>query len=192
MIQALEVQGFDFSAVPADKRERARELDAQCGDAIQKLSYPVDEIGDICKEMQGIMPYGTFMPWYRSRGLSHNQVSYAINRVKAHEQAALDIVEISDFQKLSLPEPVQSPYDDEKERKLTELEERLRTANERLAQAQAAQLPKTVEKRVEVTPQHVLDRQKALSKRVTDLETEAMQLRKQRDVYKRDLDKERQ
>jgi hypothetical protein len=51
MEQYLEVQGFDFSVVPVEKRERAKELDIQCGTAIQKLSYTVDEIGEICIEM---------------------------------------------------------------------------------------------------------------------------------------------
>lgn len=144
MERHLEVQGFDFSVVPEGKRERAKELDVQCGTAIQRLSYTVDEIGEICTEMKGILPYGYFIPWYNSKGLTHNQVVYATKRVREREQSALGIVEIVENQlfrppqQASIPERAVNTHEQDEEiaKQITTAQHEAQIAQNRLAAAE--------------------------------------------------------
>lgn len=86
---------FDFTSVPEEKRQRALALDTQLGIAIQQLNYTVNEIGIICTEMKALLPHGYFGSWHESRGLTHNQVEYAMNKVIGHTRFSTPIEEVS-------------------------------------------------------------------------------------------------
>lgn len=223
MEQELEVQGFDFSklgARAAATQEKAREykrwkrktIDQMqiWGDYFNELRLEFGPRGDGFKEVieQGFGElYSTVAYWMRK---SREPNQFNIELIGAPEQARI-------------PEQAQSTHEqDEKDRKLAELEEKVRIANERLfsvesqvahykeqsviaqgqvahykqqatiAQGQVTQTPKIVEKRVEVTPQHMIDRQRELQAQKTQLQVQVEQIKKERDLYKRDLMKERE
>jgi DNA repair exonuclease SbcCD ATPase subunit len=119
-------QVFDFSIVPAQNLQRAIELDGKLGEAVRKLNYTVDEIGEICIEMKSILPHGYFEDWYDRKGLSQNQASYAMRKVRGRNKNALGMLdamnttivdgtieknEIQSFEKPMLSEKAQSIVD---------------------------------------------------------------------------------
>ena len=75
------VQTFNYPVVSEDTLSRAIELDGKMNVTVAKLHYTVFEIGEIATEMKTLLPHGYFMKWYESKGLSRDQIRYAMNKV---------------------------------------------------------------------------------------------------------------
>lgn len=80
---------FDFSVVHDDKREQAITLDGQMDVTLVRLTYTVDEIGVIGHKMKSLLPRGYFMLWYKAKGMTKDQMSYAMYPESRHSKVAL-------------------------------------------------------------------------------------------------------